>query len=228
MKITATALLAILASCHHQDAATGTSLAVSNEKTETATVYVSFGSDSEVTADDWEFCSGSGLNCSFDLGGKKTRPIPNPEGKYINATFSFNHQVGCGATKGEVNINNPSWYDTLDVSLVDGYNNKIRIDAKPKDAAVLELGPPKGKDGNADVYGVFPYGCDVCVARESPPCGISKGKDGCKAGTQYDPKPPCQWQGTMMGGGDLEVSVVLMPARYQHDADLAKLSTPRG
>jgi len=35
------------------------------------TVYVAFGSDSQVTADDWSFCTGTGLECSFALDGER-------------------------------------------------------------------------------------------------------------------------------------------------------------
>jgi hypothetical protein len=48
-------------------------------------------------------------------------------------------------------------------------------------------------------------GCDICTARDNPPCGIAKGKEGCKAGTQYKPDVPCQNQGKKMGGGSVVV-----------------------
>lgn len=186
-----------------------TSLSVSNTTTSSTTVYVAFGSDSVITADDWDFCSGSGLNCNFDLAASASKPLPNPDGKYVNATFSFGEPVGCGSTKAEVNINNPSWYDILDVSMVDGYNKKIKIDATPKKGSVITMGPPKGQTGNESVYGLFPYGCDICVERQDPPCGIPKGKVGCKEGTQNDPKVPCQYQGPTKGGGNLDVEIKL-------------------
>lgn len=177
-----------------------------------ATVYVAFGSDSAVTADDWSFCTGSGLTCSFSLNGTKDLPL---NGAYINATFSFNAAVGCGVTKAEVNVNNPKWYDTMDVSLVDGYSNDVKITVtEPGDRLSTVLGPPKGATGNEDVYGLFPVGCDLCVQRGAPPCGIAPGPehgDGCKLhGTQYDPVPPCQYQGKTKGGGDATILVELV------------------
>jgi len=169
------------------------------------TVYVAFGADSVVLPPAWSFCTAQGkLNCSFLLAPRGTQALPLAR-QYLNATFSFDAPVACGITKAEVNVNNPSWYDILDVSLVDGFSNLITIEAG--DAT---LGPPNGPKGNEQVFGLFPLGCDVCVARQSPPCGIPKGTDGCKAGTQYDPKPPCQWQGTVMGGGTAVV-VKLVP-----------------
>jgi hypothetical protein len=62
-------------------------------------------------------------------------------------------------------------------------------------------GPPAGASGNESVLGIFPYGCDICVARQAPPCGIPTGSDGCKTGTQSNPAVPCQLQGAVKGGG---------------------------
>lgn len=197
-------LLAVLAcAC---DGATGTDLAVKNGKAVATTVYVSFGADSKITPADWSFCAGSGLSCSFTLGAGKTKPLPNAAHAYVNGTFSFDAPVGCGVTKAEIDVNNPSWYDTLDVSLVDGYSDKVQISAP---GGTL-LGPPAGATGNEKVYGLFPVGCDICVARQNPPCGIAKGKTGCKTGTQYAPDVPCQWQGPTKGGGG-QVTISLLP-----------------
>lgn len=188
----------LLAGCPVENS--GTELSISNDTSEATIVYVSFGSDSAITASDWDFCVGSGLNCSFELNKKSGQDLPL-NSSYINATFSFGEPVGCGVTKVEVNLNNPSWYDTMDVSLVDGFSNKPQITYHPPSDKAVELGLPNGESGNEDVLGLFPLGCDICVERQDPPCGISKGKSGCKAGTQYDPHPPCQYQGAKKGGG---------------------------
>lgn len=207
----------------------GTQVSVVNQTANGVTVFVSFGADSAITQSTWaSFCSGSGLTCQFPLAGNGgTQALPNPSGAYLNATFAFDSPVGCGATKAEVNVNNPSWYDILDVSLVDGYSNNVAIIATPASGAPITLGPPQGASGNESVYGLYPYGCDVCVARCSPPCGIGKssplvgctasctdcqsnGVDGCKAGTQTNPAVPCQYQGPVLGGGGQTVQVVLM------------------
>lgn len=197
-------IAAMLSSCN--GGGSSTSLKIANDQEGAIEVFVSFGSDSAITANDWTFCKGSGLNCNFNLAGRSSQPLPNPQGKYLNATFSFGSPVGCGVTKAEVNLNNPKWYDTFDVSLVDGYSNNIEMVYTPPEGKAQTLGPPKGETGNEKVYGIFPYGCDICVERQNPPCGIAKGKQGCKEGTQYDPDVPCQVQGTTMGGGgSLEV-----------------------
>ena len=208
----------------------GTQVTIVNQTAAATTVYVNFGADSQITQSDWAaFCSGSGLSCQFPLGANASQALPNPSGKYLNFTTAFGSPVGCGATKAEVNVNNPSWYDILDVSLVDGYSNDVAIIATPTGGGqAVQLGPPNGESGNETVFGVYPYGCDVCVARCSPPCGIAKsdpllgcnsscdncqsnGVDGCKAGTQSNPAVPCQFQGPTLGGGGQTVQVVLMP-----------------
>lgn len=188
----------------------GTTLMVENQRAVATTVYVSFGADSKVTADDWTFCKGKGLSCSFFLKAKTSKSLPNATHAYLNATFSFDGPVSCGFTKAELNINNPDWYDVLDVSLVDGYSDKIQIIATPTPGATVVLGPPVGGTGNEAVYGLFPLGCDICVERQKPPCGLTPGKQGCKSGTQYHPDVPCQWQGPTKGGAG-HVTVSLLP-----------------
>ena len=206
-KLHAVALLAALCGCHcAPDTGTKTELSIHNAQTVDATAYIAFGADSKITSDAWAFCEGSGLNCSFNVPAGGTVPLPNPDGKYINLTVAFNDPVGCGVTKAEVDANNPDWYDTMDVSLVDGYSNNVEIVYTAPGEVPVSYGPPKGAEGNQDLVGVFPYGCDICVARQNPPCGIDKGTEGCKAGTQYDPHPPCQAQGkTKGGGGTIEI-----------------------
>jgi hypothetical protein len=188
------------------DAAGGrATLTVANETTAPAVVFVAFGADSVVRqATVSSFCTGSGLNCSFPLpaGGSQTFPLA---GRYINATFSFNGPVTCGMTKAEVNLNNPAWFDILDVSLVDGFSAPVKIMA-----GSVTLGPAKAS-GDEQVLGVFPPGCDLCAARGNPPCGYPPGtKDGCKGGTQYKPDVVCQWQGARKGGSTA-TRVALVP-----------------
>ena len=170
-------------------------LTMTNATAADTVVYFAFGADSAITS--WSFCpTTSRLNCQFPLKAKSTQVLPLA-GKYLNATVGFGAAVACGTTKGELNLNNPTWYDIADVSLVDGYSNKIEIDI-----GTVKLGPPLGASGNEKVYGLFPLGCDICVARQSPPCGMKPGKAGCKTGPdQYHPDVICQWQGATKGGG---------------------------
>jgi hypothetical protein len=185
-------------------------LSVVNDTILDAVVFVAFGADSRVRSIDWApFCvPTSAITCSIKLPARSTRILPTL-GHYLNATIAFNASVGCGSTKAELNLNNPKWYDVADVSLVDGYSNKIAISVTDP-SGTKTLGPPVGKIGNEVIYGLFPLGCDVCTARHSPPCGMLPGKDGCKAGTQYKPSVPCQHQGSVMGGGST-IRVALVP-----------------
>ena len=189
------------------DAAPGTVLLVTNKTVAEATVYVTFGSKSVVRASTWSsFCTeASPLTCTFQLAAGKTRLLP-ADGSYLNATITFDDPATCGVTKAEVDLNNPSWYDTADLSLVDGFSKFLMMEANG-----VRLGPTRGKDENAAVFGVFPFGCDVCVARENPPCGIPRGTIGCKGGTQYKPDVPCQYQGPTKGGGGKVEIVLLQP-----------------
>jgi hypothetical protein len=168
------------------------SAVVSNLTPSPVTAYISFGADSVVRS--FPFCGDSG-GCSFPLAPGSSQPLPTG-GAYLNATISFQAAPGCNVSLGEINLGNPSWTeDTANISLVNGWNDDIEIAVTSSDGGVLLLGPTLGPTGNASVFGVYPNGCDICVARQSPPCGIvpcSGPSCGCKAGTQYNPAVPCQ------------------------------------
>lgn len=187
------------------------SVTLTNKQSVPTTVSINFGADSQITADDLEgFCSsptGSNLNCRLTLTGNESKPLPNPSFKYVNMTLAFNALVGCGATKAEMTLNNPKWHDVLDVSVVDGFNEKIQITITPTGGAATTLGPPKGQLGNQKVFGVFPYGCDLCAAIKGPPCG-NAGKEQCKGGTETKPDVICQYQMNESAGA---VEVILVP-----------------
>jgi len=172
-------------------------------------VYFAFGADSIVLPSSWPFCTAtSNLNCSFPMKANTGRALPAPG--YLNVTVTFGAAVGCGTTKAELNVNNPKWYDVVDISLVDGYSNDILIEYADK-AGAKRIGPVLGKSGNEKAFGVYPLGCDICVARQKPSCGMTPGTDGCKTGSQYNPDVPCQYQGATMGGGAF-ISVALVKA----------------
>jgi hypothetical protein len=188
----------------------GTTVTVENRTGSDTTVYFAFGADSVVKAADWaSFCTGSGLVCNAPLKAHASMDLPTG-GHYLNVTFAFGSAVGCHVTKAELNVNNHKWYDVLDVSLVDGYSNDILIEADS-----TKIGPPQGATGNEKVFGLYPVGCDICVAREHPPCGMTPGKDGCKSGGQYNPDVPCQYQGSVMGGGEkVKVALIEPPTKF--------------
>lgn len=199
-----------------QAAAAASTLVVRNATDAVTTVYIAFGSDSYATARFWPWLCQfpqQVFQCSFQLQAHHEQELPL-DGKHLNATLAFGGPVGCGTTKAELNVNNPKWYDVADVSLVDGYSNDVRIDV-----GGATLGPPLSEALDEKVFGLYPIGCDVCVARQNPPCGTGAPGSviGCKDGPdQYHPDVPCQWQGSVIGGGS-RVEVVLVAdhvARY--------------
>jgi hypothetical protein len=173
------------------DAGAYSSAVVVNRTATPTTVYVSFGGNNEVDAASW--CGDAG-GCSFSLAPDASYALPS-YGQPFNATIAFDQPPSCGATLAEFNLSIPGWsQDTADISLVNGWSNNVAIEIS--DASTL--GPTQGPDANADVYGVFPVACDICVARQSPPCGYdaggctAPGSCGCKSGSQYNPSVPCQ------------------------------------
>lgn len=174
---------------------------VFNDAPDDTIVAITFGSNSMVTAASWNFCSdASAPSCVFPLKSRAMQSLPIGD-QYLNATVAFGAPtVGCGTTKAELQVNNPIWHDVMDVSLVDGYSNGVVIDVTDS-GGKTKLGPPLGRIGNENVFGLFPLGCDICVARDQPACGLPVGKSGCKGGTQYDPDVPCQYQGPARFGG---------------------------
>ena len=194
-----------ISSCPTPNPVVGSTVTVSNTTSVGTTVYVAFGADSLVIAPDWTFCKGNdNLNCSFQIPHGQARNLPLL-GRYLNATFSFFQPVTCNTTKAEVNLNNPQWYDIGDISLVDGFNVPVQMQFNGQ-----TIGPVLQAVGNEDALGVYPDGCDICVARQQPSCGLQPGTDGCKTGSQYDPDVPCQVQGTIMGGGNNDVMIELL------------------
>ena len=177
---------------------------VNNKSKVDTTVYVTFGAESVVLPSGWSFCRAtSNLSCFFPLAAGEAKNLPI-SGKYFNATVSFFKPVTCSTTKAEVNVNNPKWYDVGDISLVDGFNVPLRMRFSGENLVVASA------TGNEKTFGVYPNGCDICVARENPPCGMTPGSDGCKSGGQYNPDVPCQIQGDVMGGGDNDVLIELL------------------
>jgi hypothetical protein len=199
------------------DAGSGTTLEIENKTDAGVLVYVAFGSRSIISpqAPGWEFCTQYqtyAMVCDFQLGGTKTRDLPLA-GMYFNATISFGGPVACGTTKAEFDLNSETWYDTMDLSLVDGFNAGlgalVREPGIALDAGPVMLGPVLKERGNERAFGVYPLACDICVARQGPPCGYKPGPSPeCKKGKQSDPDVPCQYQGTAMHGADTGVKLV--------------------
>ena len=177
-----------------------------------AQVNINFGAESQVTKNDFlSICNMRGtpsnLNCGFDLKPGESKTF-DPKGKQMNFAVAFNKVVDCGATKGEasINMNKPDpnthkpMQDTFDVSVVDGFNEKITATYDPAPntpAKKVVLGPPCGLDNNQRAYGVFPYGCTICAGgrtKANKRCGYSDNDTlNCKSGTEKNPGVLCQY-----------------------------------
>jgi len=184
---------------------------IANETDKDVIVFASFSPSSKVQPADWPFCASTDAapsNCTFPLKAHEDKSLPLA-GRYLNVTYSFNSN-GCPSTEAEMTLNNPGGYDTTDVSLVNGFSNFIEVTVKDT-SGEHHFGPPKGQTGNERLDGVFPWACDICVGSQSPPCGFPTDAGGCKAGTQYDPKPPCQYQLPQKGVASIKVALVKPP-----------------
>ena len=200
--------LVLLASGPAQAADKNKTVRITNQQGTPAKVYINFAADSALKPSDVPFCTVTGpLNCEFTLAARGSRDLPNPQARYLNMALAFNAPVSCGSTKAEVLVNNPTWYDVLDVSVVDGFNEKIQMNLTPTGGRTTQLGPPVGRLGNQKVFGVFPYACTICAAIKNAPCGDA-GAGECKGGTESRPDVPCQYQMNEPTG---LVEVLLLP-----------------
>lgn len=207
----------------------GTSLEIENKSGKSVQVYVAFGSNSTVTpkSPGWNFClqyQTYPMVCDFPLTGIQALPLA---GIYFNATISFGGPVTCGTTKAEFDLNSTTWYDTMDLSLVDGFNASLGIEVRgPNDAGPVTLGPVLHERGNERAFGVYPLACDICVSRQKPSCGYKRGPSPeCKKGTQANPDVPCQYQGAAMNGVDTAVKLVYLG---MPDKEVLHLGIPEG
>ena len=181
-----------------------------NNQSSAADVFINFSDISAINATNLAgFCDSTSppLNCHLKLAGNSSKVLPNPDFKYVNMALAFNSQVTCGATKAEVIANNPAWCDIEDVSVVDGFNNKIEIDAIGAGGGTERLGPPNGVSGNQNLFGVYPFACTQCAAILNAPCGTN-GVGECHPGTESAPIPPCQYQ---MESPDGKIQIILQP-----------------
>jgi hypothetical protein len=190
-----------------------------NNSGKKAEVNINFSDLSEVNRDTLgTFCdkrvTASKLNCGFDLEPvgrtNSTKEITNPYFRTLSMSMAFNKPVDCGATKAELTIN-ASKDDVMDVSLVDGFNEKVKMVFTPSLGQPTIAGPANAITGNENIAGVYPYGCDGCAARIAPQkkCGpYPMGNSGCHGGAQYDPKPKCELRLNESNG---IIEIILMP-----------------
>ena len=125
--------------------------------------------------------------CSIPIGKGDAGVItvPNPEAKHLNITFSLDGWPSLNHTEFENNVNDPTNFSNVDISLADGFNYNAEI----KKDGVTIAGPTNGAHNNKDVTGVFPWGCSTCVGG----AGAVSPEGDCKDGTEDNPTPTvCQ------------------------------------
>ena len=97
-------------------------------------------------------------------------------------------QQGCAVTLIEINMcagGGPTYTDTIDISLVNGFNYPGEI--KPDSGTPVMVCCPTPNYTNP---GVFPWGCDTCTGQTpggGSPCPTTT--QDCKSGSQYNPSP---------------------------------------
>ncbi len=190
-----------------------TMITIMNNLSDSVCVSISFGAGSCFTADDLEMLcvpavcpvltSGS---CTFMLDASSSQDITTSDNQTncdggegtveARLTIALNVPQGaeCPVTQVEFalygNFGNSTILDTYDITLVNGFNLPVEIEASGGDNA----GPVTSATGNQSNPGVFPAGCDLCTAVDMPPanCGFIPGDNTqCHGGTQFDPDPPC-------------------------------------
>ncbi|MCF6764612.1 hypothetical protein L3V82_02420 [Thiotrichales bacterium 19S3-7] len=143
---------------------------------------------------------GNAQTCNFTMANNEKQGIPldnfTTETLHMNITAGSGHwPIGpCPTTNVEIVLNSGG-SDHYDVSLVNGQNFNIKLTSEAGGKSI-----DLNTDNLADILklpGVFPPGCDGCAVSISPPtwanCPGKVPASSCKAGTQYDPKPVCQF-----------------------------------
>src|SRR5262249_41321911 len=153
-------VLALQGSAAAQTGEKNKTVRITNQQGAAAEVYVNFAADSVLKPTDLPFCRVTGQrNCQFTLAPRSSQDFPNPQAKYLNMALAFNAPVTCGSTKAEVLVNNPSWYDVLDVSVVDGFNETIQMNVTPTVRQPTHLGPPVGQPRTHNALAPSPSPC---------------------------------------------------------------------
>jgi len=199
-----------------------------------AEVYVTFLPGSAITG--WDFCvanSGGEPGCHFTLPANGSKALPNDGKQHLNFNASFGAQaLQCpapgGGTLVEANVYDPGNFSATDISLVNGYNANVQI-VVTSGGWTQTLGPVPSATGNQNAFGVYPLGCDVCVARCQPgcerltppdrpvPCSdvmgcqrCTHGNAECKAGDQSNPAVPCHYVFPPVGSFTIEMELLSM------------------
>jgi len=217
-----------------------------NSQQKTAKVSINFGAyppnmpqrRAEVKSQFQKICTNwtDEWSCNFDLAPSPTGiTFPNDK-KWYNMSIAFNapgNVIRCPVTQAEYNVNVSPGGDGFNVSLVNGFNEKIQMTFQPDGKGeILKTDVPVNamgtQSGNQNKLGVFPSGCTICTYRLDPPrrqtdpnCPDYNNDwtTGCKAGGRDKEKNPdfkCQFNlGSTQNKGILMVT--LLPKDYPAD-----------
>ena len=147
-----------------------------------------WGLNGQYTPSDFPGWSTSDTDCNLiftDVGpGDSSPPLSfnKPANGNTTITISMGTSTGCAVTQAEITVHNyfeNQWHDGYDISLVNGFNYKVTIDAPyPEVKDPYTPGNPirclpaieaKSRLGNSTNVGVFGLGNDQCCASCAPP-----------------------------------------------------------
>lgn len=197
---------------------------VKNSQAKTAKVSINLGAyptelstrRNEVKSQFQKICTNwtDTWSCNFDLAAGDSKTLTS-DTKWYNLSIAFNapgNVIRCPVTQAELNVNTPTpKNDAFNVSLVNGYNEKIQMTFKPETGAIIQTDIPANAiglaSGNENKKGVYPSGCTICTYRLNPPsyqqdknCPDYKGNltAGCHfpQGKEFEKKPnvPCHFE----------------------------------
>jgi hypothetical protein len=205
-----------------------TTITIMNSGSDSVCVAISFGADSCFTASDLgSLCTNTtecpvldtGM-CNFELAGNSSQDITTSDNQ-TNCTGSeealltigLNPTDPCSVTQVEFTLY-ANAQDSYDISLVNGFNLPVEIEADLGPPTPGECGPGNNAGpvtsatGNQMACGVFPLGCANCTNQDGQPCNFPNPNNTvCKTGTPDDPDVPC----TLNQGSGGSFTVIINP-----------------
>lgn len=186
-------------------AANGKTITVTNNTSQASlTIYMGFVGNTLACYTKASFQS----VCTFNTDNPWVCQMTVANGSSVNVNFNQSCQVSvaftavnlpwgsCPTSLAEFTLNGAQG-DTLDVSLVNGLNYKININAVTPDGSSNPVINMNGAQAPYNtILGVYPPGCDICSGSQNPPtwpgCPGKQPCNNCQSGTQYKPIPGCQ------------------------------------
>ncbi len=175
----------------------GREVRIKNNLDTKQTVYVKFldnsgkckqwGKNGQYTPSDFPGWTASTTDCNLlyaELNPQQSLPLSfnKPGNGDTTITISMATTTGCNVTQAEMTVHNyfsNEWHDGYDISLVNGFNYKVRIDAPYNEVRdpytpgnpirclpTIQAGSQLGNSNNPGVFGL---GNDQCCASCRPP-----------------------------------------------------------